>query len=90
MSTTHQISGELEFNRFGWIAVILLVVGCLGGVAVGVGAIMHTWALVLILIPTMVTLSMLLAVAPMKYIMNAAAVSILIDVLMIIYFGFIA
>jgi hypothetical protein len=90
MSTTHQVSGELEFNRFGWIAVILLLVGCLGGVAVGLGAIQHTWALVLILIPTMVTLSMLLAVSPMKYIMNATAICVLIDVLMIVYFGFIA
>lgn len=27
--------GELEVNRFGLIAVLLLIVGCLGGVTVG-------------------------------------------------------
>jgi hypothetical protein len=29
---------EMEFNRFGWIAGIILVVGCLGGLTVGMGA----------------------------------------------------
>ena len=32
---------ESEFNRFGLISMILLVVGCVGGVAVGLGAIKY-------------------------------------------------
>ena len=43
METTN-LTNDLEFNRFGWIAVILLVVGCLGGLTVGMGAIESTAA----------------------------------------------
>jgi hypothetical protein len=59
---------ESEFNRFGLISIILLVVGCVGGVAVGLGAIKYTGTLILCVVPTMTTLSLLLAVAPMKWI----------------------
>jgi hypothetical protein len=79
---------ESEFNRFGLISIILLVVGCIGGVAVGLGAIKYTFTLVLTVIPTMTTLSLLLAVAPMKWIWRAATVSVVIDVLLILYFLF--
>jgi hypothetical protein len=77
---------ESEFNRFGLISMILLVVGCVGGVAVGLGAIKYVFTLVLVVVPTMVTLSLLLAVAPMKWIWKGAIVSISIDVLLILYF----
>ena len=77
---------NLEFNRFGWIAIILTVVGCLGGLTVGLGAIENTLTLVAVVIPTMITLSLLLAVSPMKLILNAALISISIDLLLISYF----
>ena len=77
---------EIEFNRFGYIAAIILLIGCLGGIAVGVGAIQNTFSLILVVIPTMITLSLLLAVYPMKYIMKASLVCITIDVLMIAYY----
>lgn len=77
---------NLEFNRFGWIAIILTVVGCLGGLTVGMGALQNTAALVVVVIPTMVTLSFLLAVSPMKWILNAAIISVLIDILLISYY----
>jgi hypothetical protein len=77
---------NLEFNRFGWIAIILTVVGCLGGLTVGLGAIENTLSLVAVVIPTMITLSLLLAVFPMKWILNAALISISIDLLLISYF----
>ena len=57
---------------FGVIAVILLVVGCLGGLTVGLGAIENTLSLVAVVIPTMITLSFLIAAAPMKWIINSA------------------
>jgi hypothetical protein len=37
MRTT--ITNEMEFNRFGFISAIILIVGCLGGLTVGMGAI---------------------------------------------------
>jgi hypothetical protein len=77
---------EIEFNRFGYIAAIILLIGCLGGIAVGVGAIQNTFSLILVVIPTMITLSLLLAVYPMKYIMKASLVCLIIDVSMITYY----
>jgi hypothetical protein len=77
---------NLEFNRFGWTPIILTVVGCLGGLTVGMGALQNTAALIVVVIPTMVTLSFLLAVSPMKWILNAAIVSVLIDILLISYY----
>ena len=72
--------GELEHNRFAIISVVLLFVGCLGGLTVGYGAINHTWQLILIIIPTMTTLSLLLAVSNLKYILTAATISTVINV----------
>ncbi len=76
---------EMEFNRFGWIAIILLVVGCLGGLTVGMGALQSTFALIVILIPTMMTLSFLLSVAPMKWIALSTLVTVSVDLL---FFGY--
>ncbi len=75
-----------EFNRFGLISAILLIVGCLGGLTIGMGAIEHVWMITLVIIPTMTTLSLLLAVAPMKLIITAGSVAVLIDLLFISYF----
>ena len=77
---------EMEFNRFGWIAIILLVVGCLGGLTVGMGALQSTFALIVILIPTMLTLSFLLSVAPMKWIATSTIVTVGIDLLLFGYY----
>lgn len=77
---------ESEFNRFGLISIILLVVGCLGGVAVGLGAIKYIPTLILVVVPTMTTLSLMLAVSPMKWIWRGAVVSVSIDALLILYF----
>jgi hypothetical protein len=77
---------DSEFNRFGLIAVILTIVGCLGGVAVGMGAINNTFALIIVTLPTMLTLSLLLAVSPMRWILSSAAVAVVIDVILILYY----
>lgn len=77
--------GELEHNRFAIISVVLLFVGCLGGLTVGYGAIHHTWQLILVIIPTMTTLSLLLAVSNLKYILTMAAISTFINVAILIF-----
>ena len=79
---------SLEFNRFGIISIVLLIVGCLGGLTVGYGAVNAVWSLTLIVIPTMVTLSLLLAVSQMKYIITAAITTVIIDLLMLVYLSF--
>lgn len=81
-----KLLSDSEFNRFGLIFVILTVVGCLGGAAVGLGAINNIVALTAVIVPTMATLSLLLAVSPMRWILTATMISVSIDVLMILYF----
>lgn len=78
---------NLEFNRFGIIAIMLLIVGCLGGIAVGLGAIEHVVTLTAVVIPTMVTLSMIIAVAPMKLTLFSAIAASSIDIVMILFFA---
>lgn len=85
-----KILSDSEFNRFGLICVILIIVGCLGGAAVGLGAIGSTLALTVIIIPTMTTLSLLLAVSPMRLVLGSALISVVIDVLMILYYTLLA
>ena len=92
-SMAHQNSGietdftkAIEFNRFGLISMIILVIGCLGGITVGFGAINYTVTLVMVVIPTMTTLSLLLAVAPMRWIVISGLSSIAIDVILLVYF----
>ena len=88
MENQNQVSSRienLEFNRFGIISIVLLIVGCLGGLTVGFGAVKEVWSLTLIVIPTMVTLSLLIAVAPIRYIMTAGITAVIIDLLMILY-----
>jgi len=91
METTHVagfwdkvFKGDLEHNRFAIISAVLLIVGCLGGLTVGFGAIHHTWQLIVIVIPTMTTLSLLLAVSQLNWILNLATVSIIINLLILI------
>jgi hypothetical protein len=89
METTDKVFGRnTEFHRFGLISATLLITGCLGGFAVGLGGVESTFALTMLVIPMMTTLSLLLAVAPMKYILTAGSVSVAIDLLFIAYYLF--
>jgi len=81
-----RLISDSEFNRFGLICVILTIVGCLGGIAVGLGAINNVVSLSAVIIPTMATLSLLLAVSPMRWIMTAATVSVSLDLILILYY----
>jgi hypothetical protein len=82
-------NGNLEINRYAVISAVLLIVGCMGGLTVGYGAINHTWQLIVVIIPTMTTLSLLLAVSPVKWILNMAVISVLINtiILLLNFFG---
>ena len=73
---------DAEFNRFGIIPILLLVVSCLGGIAVYSGALLSTWQLIATVVPTMATLTFILAVAPMKLILNTGALASLISVIL--------
>ena len=77
---------EMEDNRYGWISIVILIVGCLGGMTVGLGALGSTFALISIVVPTMITLSLLLAVAPMRWIALSAITCASIDLIFLAYF----
>jgi hypothetical protein len=68
-----------DMNRYGIISMLLIVVGCLGGIAVGLGGINSAVQLAFLAFSTMGALSMILAVAPMKYIVYSSFLAILID-----------
>lgn len=77
-------NGNLEINRYAIISATLLIVGCMGGLTVGYGAINHTWQLIIIVVPTMTTLSLLLADSQLKWILNMAVISIAINTIVLI------
>ena len=79
-------SKNTEFNRFGLISAIILAIGCTGGLAVGLGAVGYIGALIAVIIPTMTTLSLLLAVAPIRYVMWSGAISLSVNVILMTYF----
>lgn len=70
-----------EENRFGIICVTLLIVGCMGGLTMMYGAAQYTSTLISVVVPTMMTLSLLLAVAPMRLIYLAFALAVITDLI---------
>jgi hypothetical protein len=83
-SPIKELYKHAEFNRFGIISGALIIVGCLGGITVGFGAVASIVQLALVVFSTMLTLSMILAVAPMKWILNLTFTAIAIDVVLMI------
>lgn len=75
---------KLERQRFGLMVVLILVVGCLGGIAVGTGALTQVFSLIVLVFTTMLSLSMMLAVAPIKAIVYTSALAIFADLLIML------
>jgi hypothetical protein len=81
----NKIFYDQNTNRYGIISILLLFVGCGGGIAVGLGALDSVIQLILLVVPTMIALSMILAVAPMKAIIYTSVIAFSIDILVILY-----
>ena len=77
---------EIEFNRFGIISIIILIVSCLGGITVGLGALNNIYHLIMLISTTMATLVLILAVCPMKLILTSSTIAILIDIILMTYY----
>lgn len=80
-----KIVPEMELNRFGTISIIILLIGALGGITVSQGAGSSWIQLAILVVPMMTTLVLLLAVMPMRLILNATIVTLVIDVVVLIY-----
>jgi len=76
---------ELEENRYGVTAFVLIIVGCLGSMAVGTGAIESVGQLAIVVFPTMAVLSGCLSLAPVKWILNLSVAAIAIDLSVMLY-----
>lgn len=68
-----------EYNRFGIICVLLIVVACMGGLAAATAIQRSTLQLILVAIPVMTVESSILAVMSMRFICIASAISLLIS-----------
>jgi hypothetical protein len=76
---------EMENNRFGTVSIVILIIGCIGGITVSQGAYDSWIQLSILIVPLMVTVVMLLAVLPMRWIMNAMVVTVLVDVAVLLF-----
>lgn len=75
---------SLERQRYGVMAILLLLVGCSAGIAVGLGALTQVFSLIILAVTTMAALSMMLAVAPMKAILYTSGIALFADIVIIL------
>jgi hypothetical protein len=75
---------NLDRMRFGVMAILLLLVGCGAGIAVGLGALEQVFSLIILAITTMSALSMMLAIAPIKAVLYTSVVAIAADIIIIL------
>ena len=76
---------NLEPRRFGIIPIIAVIIGCAGGIAAAFGAEADTFKLALTAFPSIIALALVLAVAPMKAIMYASFMALLLDLIVLIF-----
>jgi|GEM_PF-1566771 len=74
---------RVEAGRFAIIPMLLIITACIGGIAAAFGAAGSTFQLALTAFPTIISLALVLAVAPMKAILYLSAVSLLLDLLVV-------
>lgn len=79
-----RLEQKSEFNRYGIISMLFLLIGILGGITIAVSAYAHLWQISTIAILTMLSLSLMLAVAPMKYIIRVTAAALILDLFILV------
>ncbi len=85
-SSNSKLMQYAEFNKFGVMSMLLIFVGCLGGVTVGLSGFQSDFALISVIIPTMTMLALILSIQPIKYILIAGLIATTIDILILITF----
>lgn len=76
---------KLEFSRYGVISMLVLIIGCLGGISAAFGAHGSALELSLIAFPTIISLALILAVAPMRTIVYLCSVALVLDLIVLIF-----
>lgn len=71
---------NLESVRFGIIPVLLVIIGCLGGLAAAFGAHDNSIKLSLVAFPTIIAAALVLGLAPMKLVLYVSVPAVIIDI----------
>lgn len=74
---------KAEEARFGILPLLLTLISCLGGVAAAFGTGYNVVPLAMVTVPMMLTLSFILAVAPMRLIVWSGVVAVLFDLVVL-------
>ena len=92
VSSTKSVSGKesafwekLEFSRFGIISMLVVVLGCVGGMAASFGAKDDVVKLGMMAFPTIISLALILAVAKMRIIVYVSIIAIILDLIVLIF-----
>ncbi len=75
---------EAEFNRYGISATIIVIIGCMGGIAAAFGTGGNMINTMIVSFPTTLCLAFILSVSPMRLIIVTSTFAVLIDVVMLI------
>ena len=80
-----QFWSNLEDNRFGIIAMLVVIIGCSGGLSAAFGAQANTLQLALVAFPSIIALALVLAVAPMKGIIYVSVIALILDLIILFF-----
>jgi hypothetical protein len=84
-TTLSQFWEQAETIRFGIIPYLLIVIGCMGGIAAAFGAGNSAFELAVVVFPTILSLAFMLAVAPMRLILSMSLIAIILDIAILIF-----
>jgi hypothetical protein len=76
---------KLEDNRFGLCPIFLVVIACVSGITAAVGIEESTLKLAGTVFPTVIALSTILGVMPMRVITISCSLALFIDLLILIF-----
>lgn len=76
---------DCEKNRFGIVPIVLVVIACIGGITAAYAIDNNTFQLGLVVFPTIISLALILGVAPMKWILWLSTSAVIIDILLFIF-----
>jgi len=76
---------KIEFSRFGIISMLVIIIGCIGGIAAAFGANGSIAQLAMVAFPTIISLALVLAVAPMRVILFVSSLAVILDPVVLIF-----
>ena len=83
--TESKLWEQAEASRFAVSPMILLVMCIVAGVAAAFGIVDSTFQLILVVFPATISLALILSLVPMKAIIYCSAITVLIDILVILF-----